>query len=286
MKKKPVKKGAAKGSRTTLILGAVAALMLLLLVVMLALIPREKEEPAPTTEAPTTEAPTSETTEEPTTEPEETEPQMLAHMAELYAENPDIVGWIRIEGTDLDYPVMYTPDDEEKYLRLDFEGNVDLSGLPFVDKDCTFDPESQALVIYGHNMKNGTAFRTLFDYEKKAFLEEHPTIYFSTLYEERTYEVLAMFYDEIYLKTATNFKFYQFIDPETEEDFLEGIEYFKDKSILDTGVTAEYGDRLITLVTCAYHTDMGRYVVVAREVTEDVEAAEAAETAESTEATA
>ena len=245
----------------------------IVLVVLILLIPKN-QEPAPT--EPSTEVTTEATTEAPTeteetTEPEETEPQMLEHMAELYAQNPDIVGWIRIEGTELDYPVMYTPDDEEKYIRADFEGNVDLSGLPFIDKDCTVDPESQALIIYGHNMKDGTAFRTLLSYEKKDFLEEHPTIYYSTLYEERTYEVLAMFYDQIYLKSATNFKFYQFIDPETEEDFLEGIEYFQKKSIHKTDVTAEYGDSLLTLVTCAYHVDNGRYVVVARQIKDDVE---------------
>ena len=275
MKKKAAKKGAKKrASLLTTVLASVAGFLMVVLVALVLLIPKD-QEPAPTepsTEATTeiTEAPTEESTEE-STEPEETEPQMLEHMAELYAQNPDIVGWIRIEGTQLDYPVMYTPDDEEKYIRADFEGNVDLSGLPFIDMDCSVDPESQALIIYGHNMKDGTGFRTLLSYEKKEFLEEHPTIYYSTLYEERTYEVLAMFYDQIYLKSATNFKFYQFIDPETEEDFLEGIEYFQKKSIHKTDVTAEYGDSLLTLVTCAYHVDNGRYVVVARQVKEDVE---------------
>ena len=269
------KKRAGGASKLTVALAICAGVLLVLLVAMILLLPK-KEEPAPT--EPPTETTTVATEE--STEPEETEPVMLAHMAELYAQNPDIIGWIRIDGTKLDYPVMYTPDDEEKYIYANFEGEYDKSGLPFIDKDCTMDPESQALVIYGHNMKNGTAFKTLFSYEKKKFLEENPTIYFSTLYEERTYEVLAMFYDEVYLKTDTCFKFYQFIDPETEEEFNEGIEYFKNRSIIDTGVTAEYGDRLITLVTCAYHKDYGRYVVVAREVPEATETAEIAEATE------
>lgn len=272
MKKKAVKKGVSRGaSRLTGVLAAVAGVMLVVLAGLILLIPKN-EEPAPTTVPSTEEVTTAPVTEE-TTAPEVTEPEkeMLPHMAELYAQNPDIIGWIRIEGTKVDYPVMYTPENEDKYLYINFEGGVDLSGVPILDKDCTVDPESQVSIIYGHNMKDGSAFRTILQYENKKFLEEHPTIYFSTLYEERTYEVMAMFYDQMYLKTDTNFKFYQFIDPETEEDFLEGIEYFMNKSILDTGVTAEYGDRLLTLVTCAYHTDMGRYVVVAREVTEDVE---------------
>lgn len=278
MKKKAVKKAARKGGNLlTTMLACIAVLMMLVLAALILLIPKE-EEPVPT-EAPTETTAVTEASTEPeeTTEPER---EMLPYMAELYEQNPDIVGWIRIEGTKLDYPVMYTPDDEEKYLYADFEGNLDLSGLPFVDTDCSMDPESQALLIYGHNMKDGSAFRTLLQYEKQKFLQENPKIYFSTLYEERTYEIMAMFYDQIYLKTATNFKFYQFIDPETEEEYQEGIDYFLDKSILDTGVTAEYGDRLLTLVTCAYHTDMGRYVVVAREVTEDIDSVEVAESAE------
>lgn len=262
----------SKGGKNnlTIALAVCAAVLLVLLVVLILLIPK-KEEPVPT--EPSTEATEIETTTEETTEPEETEPVMLEHMAALYALNPDIIGWIRIEGTQLDYPVMFTPDDEQRYLHADFEGDYDLSGLPFIDKDCTMDPESQALILYGHNMKNGTAFKALFGYEKAEFLEEHPTISFTTLYEERTYEVLAMFYDEVYRKSDTCFKFYQFIDPETEEEFNEGIQYFKDHSILDTGVTAEYGDNLITLVTCAYQKANGRFVVVAREVTEDTEIA-------------
>jgi len=201
----------------------------------------------------------------------ETEPVMLPEMAALYEENPDVVGWIRIDNTKLDYPVMFTPDDEERYLRADLEGNFDMSGLPFIDKDCSMDPESDNLIIYGHNMQNGTAFRALMSYANQSFWEEHPTIYLSTLYEERTYEIIAAFYDRVYYKNEDVFKFYQFIDYETEEEFNEAIANYQDKAQYDTGVTAEYGDRLITLVTCAYHVNNGRFVVVAREVTEEAE---------------
>ena len=254
-----------KWNKKTTIIVAIVAVLLVAVAALVFLLP--KEEPPKPSE-----------TEETTTEPEvtegPTEPVMLEHMAELYAQNPDIVGWIRIDGTKLDYPVMYTPDDEEKYIHADFEGNVDFAGLPFIDKDCTMDPESQNLIIYGHNMKNGTAFKTLFSYIEEEFWEENPTIYFSTLYEERTYEVLSVFYDRVYQKTDTCFKFYQFIDPETEEEFDEAMTYYQEHALYDTGVTAEYGDSLITLVTCSYHTRRGRLVVVAREVTEPQETVE------------
>ena len=201
--------------------------------------------------------------------PTEKEPVMIDWMADLYAENPDIVAWIEIEGTKLNYPVMFTPDDEEKYIYKDFEGNYDLAGLPFIDKDCSMDPESDNIIIYGHNMMNGKAFRTIFEYNSREFFEEHPTIKFTTLYEERTYEVVSVFYDKVYFKSDTCFMFYQFIDAETEEQFDEAVEYFIRNSTIDTGVVPEYGDNFIMLVTCSAHVEHGRYVLVAREVTEE-----------------
>ena len=246
----------------------VVAVLLLMAGVVAAMMRKPAEPVVLPTNPPTTQAPTV-ATDAPTEEP--TEPQMLANMAELYAQNPDIVGWIRIEGTKLDYPVMHTPDDEEKYLYTGFDGNRDVSGLPFIDKDCKMDPESQNLILYGHNMKNGTGFKTLFSYLQKDFREEHNTIYFSTLYEERTYEVLSVFYDRVYKQEDDCFKFYQFIDPTTEEEFDAAIDYFQKNAIYDTDVDAEYGDSLITLVTCSYHVRRGRLVLVAREIVDPAE---------------
>lgn len=214
-----------------------------------------------------TELPTEPTEITEPTEPEPTEPEMLPEMAELYEQNPDIVAWVTITGTKLDDPVVYTPEDENKYLYLDIEGNYSKSGTLLMETDCSWDPESQVLIIYGHHMENGTKFGSLLEYRKQAYWEEHPTILLKTLYEEREYEIIAAFYDQVYYKTDTCFKFYQFIDPADEEAFNEGIAYFKKKAKYDTGVTAEYGDSLLMLVTCSYHVENGRFVVVAREIT-------------------
>lgn len=205
------------------------------------------------------------------TVPEETELVMLENMAERYAKNPDIVGWICIDDTKLNYPVMHTPEDPEKYLYLSFDETYDINGVPFIDAKCSLDPESDNLLIYGHNMNNGTQFRTLMSYTDESFWEDHPVIHYSTLYETRTYEILACFRDRVYYKYEDVFKFYQFIDAEDETQFNEAITYFKEKSLYDTGVTAEYGDKLITLVTCAYHTENGRFVVVAKLVDENTD---------------
>lgn len=195
----------------------------------------------------------------------ETEPQIIAHMAEKQAHNPDFAAWIKIDGTIVDYPVMYTPDDREKYLHRDFDERYSFSGLPFFDSNCKLEPESDNLIIYGHNMGNGTMFRTLMSYTDQEFWKEHSQVQFTTLYEERTYDIVAVFYDRVYYKYEDVFKFYQFIDAETEEDFNEAVTYYKEHSLYDTGITPEYGDRLLTLVTCAYHEPNGRFVVIARQ---------------------
>ena len=206
------------------------------------------------------------TTEVPTTESTETAPpqrDMLPQYVDLYQSNSDFYGWIRLENTVIDYPVMRSNDgNNEKYLHANFNAEYSFEGIPFVDIKCTH--ESDNVLIYGHNMQSGTMFRSLFKYENKNYWEQNPTIMFSDLYENYEYEVLAVFYDQIYRKSDTCFKFYQFIDAEDEEAFDYAISKFKEKSLYDTGVNAEYGDKLITLITCAYHVDNGRFVVVAR----------------------
>ena len=194
----------------------------------------------------------------PPTEPREILPRFL----ELYQKKPDLAGWLTIPGTRIDYPVMYSPDEPERYLHANFEVSYSFAGLPFIDAAC--DPESGNRIIYAHNMLDGSMFRSLPKYESKSYWQAHPTIHFDTLYEEGEYEVLAAFYDRVYYTYENCFKFYQFIDAADEADFNNAISNFRSKALYDTGVTAAYGDKLITLVTCAYHVEDGRFVVVAR----------------------
>ena len=221
---------------------------------------------------------TEENTTGSTTEPTETVRPMLPKMEQLYAQNSDLVGWIYIPDTKVDYPVMYTPYDPEKYIHANFKEQYSLGGLPFIDANCSLDPESDNLIFYAHNMNNGTMFENITYYAYKNFWKEHPYIYFTTLYEERVYEVVAAFHDKVYSPTDDVFKFYQFIDAKDEADFENAMKHYKAKAEYDTGVTAEYGDRLITLVTCSYHIDDGRFVVVAKEITPEVQETVPAET--------
>ena len=199
---------------------------------------------------------------------EEEEPQMLPDMAALYAKNPDIIGWITIEDTQIDYPLMFTPDDEEKYIDTNFEGEPDKRGEIFMDKDCDIDPESDNLIFYGHNMETGEMLGELFGYEQEEFWKEHPLIQVKTLYEERTYEIVGAFRDRVYYNYEDCFKFYQFIDYDKQEELDEAIDYYIANTPYDMDVEYEMDDRFITLVTCAYHEEDGRYVVVARDITE------------------
>ena len=214
--------------------------------------PAETTVPTQATVPPTTAATT------PPTEPREILPRFL----ELYQKNPDLAGWLTIPGTRIDYPVMYSPDEPERYLHANFEVSYSFAGLPFLDAAC--DPESGNRIIYAHNMLDGSMFRTLLKYQQKDFWQRNPVISFNTLYEEQEYEVVAAFYDKVYKKSDTNFKFYQFYDTSDQSSFDEAMAYYREHALYDTGVTAQCGDELITLVTCAYQTENGRFVVVGR----------------------
>ncbi|MCR4686779.1 MAG: class B sortase [Lachnospiraceae bacterium] len=209
-------------------------------------------------------------------EEEEEEKVILPEYLPFYEQNNDMVGWIRLDGTVIDYPVMHTPDyvDEDgiigqKYIHRDFNGEESTSGAIFIDFRCTMDPRSDNLILYGHHMRNGTMFKAIMNYEKKEFYEEHKIIEFDTLYEKGEYEVFSAFRDRIYNSTDTNYKFYYFIDSETKEDFDYNIENLCSKSLYDTGIVPEYGDDIIMLVTCAYHTNEGRFVVCARKIKDE-----------------
>lgn len=218
---------------------------------------REPTVPATESIAPTME-PTIPTTE--ATVPPETEPEVLPRFRELAAENPDLWGWVTIPDTVADYPVMHTPTEPEKYLYADFSGEYSFAGTPFLDAACT--SESDNLMVYAHNMMNGTMFRPLLKYGTVTYAKAHPTFRLDTLYEEREYQVVCAFYDRVYYAQEDVFKFYQFIDAADEAEFDATVAKIKAKSLYDTGVTPRYGDQLAMLITCSSHTDNGRFILL------------------------
>lgn len=204
----------------------------------------------------------SEPVEELPTEPEE---PLLEKYAALYEENHDLIGWLSIEGMVIDYPVMKCEDDEY-YLHHDFYGNDSKYGCLYVRNVADVDTPGTNFIIYGHNMKDGSMFGDLDLYRRESFCREHPIISFDTLYEERTYEVLAVFRSQVYHSGEDAFKYYQFYEAQTQEEFAYFYENIKALALYDTGVTAEFGDTFLTLSTCAYHVEDGRFVVVAKAV--------------------
>lgn len=182
----------------------------------------------------------------------------------LKEQNEDFYGWVSIEGTQLNYPVMYTPDDPQHYLRRAFDGSCAASGVPFLDGSC-FAGCGNAL-IYGHYMRNGTMFASVASYAEESFWRAHPQIRFDTLEESGTYEIFAAFYARIYREGEAGFRYYRYTDLTAEEDFTAYVSQAREQALYDTGICPMFGDQLLTLSTCSYHTDDGRFVVVARRV--------------------
>ena len=195
----------------------------------------------------------------PAQEPEEL--TVFEKYAEVYAQNSDLVGWISIPGTRIDYPVMQTKDSPNFYLKHAFDKSYSSYGVPYMQENCDVGI-SDNLVIYGHHMNNGSMFSDLCKYESEDFYREHKTIRFDTLDSFGEYEVIAAFKTVAY--SEEGFKYYHFVQAGQEEDFNAFIARCKELALYDTGVTAEYGDQLITLSTCEYSRTNGRMVVVAK----------------------
>ncbi len=190
------------------------------------------------------------------------QPQMLEQYAKLYEKNKDLEGWLSIEGMKIDYPVMQN-EDNTYYLHHDFYGEDSKYGCLYVKEQADLDAGTN-FIIYGHNMKDGSMFGDLDLYLKESFYKEHPVISFDTLYEERTYDIIAVFRSQVYRADDEVFKYYQFYEADTQEEFEDFYDNIKKLSLYDTGVEAAFGDTFLTLSTCAYHVPDGRLVVVAK----------------------
>lgn len=204
--------------------------------------------------------------EPPVSTPEPTPEPVENPYRDSFLANSDMAAWLQIADTKIDYPVMWTPEDEEYYLRRGFDGSANRNGCLILDTDSSLDPLTTNLIIHGHNMKSGAMFGTLMNYEDEDYWQEHKTIALYTKECLRNYEVIAVFRTQVYKKTDQVFKFYKFFQADTTEEFDDFYQNIMALSLYDTGVTAEFGDRFLTLSTCAYHVENGRFVVVAKEV--------------------
>lgn len=198
-----------------------------------------------------------------TEETEEKSEQEIAYekYKELLAKNNDFIGWIKIDGTNVNYPVMQTVDNPNFYLKHNFEKQYSDYGVPYLDEECFVDLTNN-LVIYGHNMKNGTMFTDLVNYKDKSYWEEHQIINFDTMAEFSEYQVMYAFAFDTDNET---FCYNDYTDM-TEEKFAEFMSECENRMAYDTGIRVEYGDEILTLSTCEYTHENGRFVVVAKKI--------------------
>ena len=187
----------------------------------------------------------------------------LAHekYGTLFEQNQDFIGWISIDGTNINYPVMQTPDNPDYYLKHSFEKIWSDYGVPYIDEACIMGI-SNNVVIYGHHMNDGSMFAELCNYTDMDFWREHPIIHFDTLSSFGEYEIVAVF------KFNTNKETFKYNEWATmnEAEFSEYMEEVHARQLYDTGIDVEYGDQLLTLSTCEYTYKNGRFVVVAKKV--------------------
>ncbi|MCI8470666.1 MAG: class B sortase [Clostridia bacterium] len=192
--------------------------------------------------------------------------ERMLQLEELKKENQDIVGWIEIEGTNINYPVLQGTDNQY-YMKHTYKKEDSKDGSIFLDKSYDWNIPSSNLLLYGHNNKNGTMFQDLLKYKEESFYKEHPTIRFTTIDEDCQYEIISAFLSRVYYQDEQNvFRYYYFINANNEVEYNQYIEESKKASLYDTGKSATYGEQLLTLSTCSYHTEDGRFAVVAKKI--------------------
>lgn len=183
------------------------------------------------------------------------------NIEELYKINNDIVGWLKIDNTNINYPVMQTKDRPNYYLKRNFYKKYSSLGTPYIAENCSIET-SDNLIIYGHHIKGKRVFGELENYKSKEYYNNHKNVKFYTMQEKAEYEIIAVFKTIAY----TGFRYYEFYNAKDEREFCTFVNKCKELSFYDTEKIAEYGDKLITLSTCEYSNPNGRLVVVARKI--------------------
>lgn len=178
--------------------------------------------------------------------------------------NSDVVGWIKIENTNIDYPVMQNGD---YYLHRNIYKNYSSHGTPYLAEYCNIQ-YSDNLIIYGHHMNDNSMFAQLDNYKKHSFYEDHKYIKFYSYYNgktiEKTYEVAIAFKTVVY--SDKGFKYYNYTNFSDVQELNDFIENCRKLEFYNTGIDINYGDKLITLSTCEYSQKNGRIVVVAKQI--------------------
>lgn len=195
-----------------------------------------------------------------------TQTERMLQVVELQKENSEVVGWLEIEGTNINYPVCHT-NNNDYYLTHSYKKEEVAGGSPFLDKDYDFTIPSSNLLIYGHRNKKGLVFEDLIKYQDESFYNEHKKIRFTTSTEDSEYEIMAAFNSRVYYQDEENvFRYYYFVNANNKSEYDEFVNNCKEASLYETNVTAKYGEQLLTLSTCEYSQVDGRFAVVAKKI--------------------
>ena len=177
--------------------------------------------------------------------------------------NSEICGWIKIEDTNIDYPVLYRPGDTDFYLTHDYKKESSRYGSITVDSRCKDGVKSRNVILHGHHMKDGQMFADLLKFENVEFCKKHPVIQFDTLENEGKWKVFAIFKTNTLSEHGGIFDYYitNFI---SKSEFNQYIKEVKRRSLIDFPADVKYTDQLLTLSTCSYERKDFRTVVMAR----------------------
>lgn len=193
--------------------------------------------------------------------------ERMKKLEELQKENSDIVGWLQIDNSNINYPVLQGTDNDY-YMTHNYKKEYSKEGSLFLDKDYDWNIPSTNLLIYGHNNRGSNAmFTSLINYKDEDYYKTHKTIRFTTNSEDAEYEIISVFLSRVYYKSEKDvFRYYYFINAENEQEFNEYVRNSKEASLYDIEATAQYGDQLLTLSTCEFSQVDGRLAVVARKI--------------------
>ncbi|MCL1810026.1 MAG: class B sortase [Clostridiales bacterium] len=225
-------------------------------------------EPHPQPQPPVIEPPAADMI--PDAETEETSqdsdavPVMLERFSELYEQNEDLVGWIRVPNTVIDYPIVYCSDNAY-YLKHNFSKKQSAGGAPFLDSSADMLEKNQNLSLYAHYMKNGSMFTALHNYKDFEYYKAYPLFEFDSLYEESLYKIFSVFY-MAGNHTDEYFYYYPTAHFTSDDAFMEHVNQLLTRSIFVTGIDVAAGDQLVLMTVCTYETDNLRLVVAGRKI--------------------
>lgn len=194
----------------------------------------------------------------------ESDLKVLKDYRQLKAENPNLIGWLKIDGTDINYPVMKSKDNSY-YLTHSFDGKNSTAGALFMDYRSDAVNPTTNTIIYGHNMNNGSMFGELKNFLSEKYFNEHTTIKFDTIYEHREYELVAVCLAKVKKADDNSFRYYNFIQAKNENEwnaFTESV----GAMVVNGGMSVKAGDELLTLSTCNSYIEDGRLFLLAKRV--------------------